>query len=337
MQLEKKNASTLWLASIGFVAQLCWATVACAQAAPNVPTLPTLAANNVPPLGIPQIGSQPADTTRVTIDPNQLVLNAIHQSVWGPAYGCKVYQRSRAYDQQVIMSGDYKTSGLGTGQFRRVTRVSSGETTLDTIEVSDGRLMYTQYGLEESPKRVNLDQVRQMLGNSIHNAGERPEVNFYLAVGGHPELLRSLYHRYFWYKAVTGQIRGFDVWQLVGRLRTEPPKLAGNTDFDAQTVGIPATTSNLPSEVRLTLGRSAFAAYFPYMVEYYQRTKRVEGQSDTLELLSVLEHTELSHTVTIVDKDFVFKVQDGVKNIDDETILYLPKVALADRAMRLGQ
>ena len=271
------------------------------------------------------------------MDPNQLVLNAIHQSVWGPAYGCKVYQRSRAFDQQVITSGDYKTSGLGTGQFRRVTRVSSGETTLDTIEVSDGRLMFTQYGLEEAPRRVNLDQVRQMLGNAIHHAAERPEVNFYLAVGGHPELLRSLYHRYFWYKAVIGQIRGFDVWQLVGRLRTEPPKLMGNTPFDSQTVSIPAAGSNLPTEVRLTLGRSASAAYFPYMVEYYQRTKRVDGQPDTLELLSILEHTELSHSVTIVDKDFVFKVQDGVKNIDDETKLYLPTAQIADLAMKLGQ
>ena len=315
MQIERMNASTLWLASIGFAAQLCCATFTCAQTVPNNPTLPTLTATNVPPSGIPQIGSQPADATRVTIDPNQLVLNAIHQSVWGPAYGCKVYQRSRAYDQQVITSGDYKTSGLGTGQFRRVTRVSSGETTLDTIEVSDGRLMYTQYGMEESPKRVNLDQVRQMLGNSIHHAGERPEVNFYLAVGGHPELLRSLYHRYFWYKAVTGQIRGYDVWQLVGRLRTEPPKLTGNTEFDIQTVSIPSTGANLPTEVRLTLGRSSTAAYFPYMVEYYQRTKRVDGKPDTLELLSLLEHTELSHSVTIVDKDFVFKVQDGTHGV----------------------
>lgn len=337
MQIERMNASTLWLASIGFVAQLSWVAVVSAQPVPNNPTLPILTATNDRPSGIPQIASQQPDATRVTIDPNQLVLNAIHQSVWGPAYGCKVYQRSRAYDQQVIASGEYKTSGLGTGQFRRATRVSSGETTLDTIEVSDGRLMYTQYGLDEAPKRVNLDQVRQLMGNSIHHAGERPEVNFYLAVGGHPELLRSLYHRYFWYKAVTGQIRGYDVWQLVGRLRTEPPKLAGNTDFDSQTVSIPPTGSNLPTEVRLTLGRSAAAAYFPYMVEYYQRTKRVDGQPDTLELLSVLEHTELSHSVTIVDKDFVFKVQDGVKNIDDETILYLPKAPLADRAIRLGQ
>jgi hypothetical protein len=73
------------------------------------------------------------------------------------------------------------------------------------------------------------------------------------------------------------------------------------------------------------------------MVEYYQRTKRVDGKPDTLELLSLLEHTELSHSVTIVDKDFVFKVQDGVRNIDDETTLYLPKVPLVDRAIRLGQ
>ena len=57
--------------------------------------------------------------------------------------------------------------------------------------------MFTQIGLDEPPRRVNLDSVRQALGNAIHHASERPDVNFYLAVGGHAELLRSLYHRYF--------------------------------------------------------------------------------------------------------------------------------------------
>ena len=340
MQIKRGNASTWLLATIGFVAHLNWATCACSQTSPNNPSPPTLTANAlsppiVPPI-IPPIGSQSIDTTVVTMDPNQLVLNAIHQSVWGPAYACKVHQRSHAFDQQVVVSGEYKTSGLGTGQFRYNARVSAGETTLDTVQVSDGRLMFTQVGLEESPRSVNLDQVRQSLGNMIHHAAERPEVNFYLAVGGHPELLRSLYHRYFWYKAVTGPIRGVDVWQLVGRLRTEAPKLAGNAPLDQQTIGPPTPSSNLPTEVRLTLGRSASAAYFPYIVEYFRRTKRLDGQPDSIELLSVLEHTERTTSVSIVDKDFDFKIQDGVKSIDDETALYLPTSPISERAPKVA-
>ena len=316
-------------ASIGIVACLAWASNSCAQLSPIAPSPPTLTETSIKPASVPTLPPQPPQTTVVTIDPNLLVLKAIYQSVWGPPLACKVYQSSRAFDQQVIVSGEYKASGLGTGQFRYTARVSSGETTLDTVQVSDGRLMYTQIGLDEPPRRVNLDKVRQSIGNAIHQAGERPEVSVYLAVGGQPELLRNLYHRYFWYKAVTGQIRGVDVWQLVGRLRTERPKLFGNAVLDTQNMGSPELSSNLPTEVRLTLS----TAYFPYMVEYFRRIKRLDGQPDRIELLSVLEHSEFSTAVTILDKDFVFKVQDSVDKIDDETTIYLPTETIAGQAL----
>ncbi len=329
MQIERWNASTLLLALIGLVGYCAGASKALGQAIPIRPSLPALtpAANKSS-----DVSNNAAQTSQVvTIDPNLLVLNAIGHSVWGPPLACKVYQRSLAYDQQVITSGEYKSGGLGSGQFRYSVRVSSGETTIDRIEVSDGRLMFTQVGLEESPRRVNLDQVRQMIGNAIHEARERPEVNFYLAVGGQPELLRNLYHRYFWYKAVTRQINGVDVWQLVGRLRTDPPKLAGNARLDLQNIGPIPPGYHYPTEVQLTLGRSASAPYFPYMVEYFRRTKRDDGQPDSIERLSVLEHTELSTTVTLTDKDFVFKIPDSVDKIDDDTELYKPASAIANR------
>jgi len=332
MQIERMNASNLLLGIIVIAIQCGWAIVACAQTSGSLPIPPQFTTAAALTSIIPLNGSRPPESTVVTIDPNQLVLYAIHQSVWGPPLACKVYQRSRAFDQHVIVSGDYKASGLGTGQFRRNARVSSGETTLDEIQVSDGRVMFTQLGLDESPKRVHLDQIRQAIGNAIHHAGERPEVNFYLAIGGHPELLRCLYHRYFWYKAITRTINGVDVWQLEGRLRTDPPKLLGNTRLDQSMIGPVPRDSNLPTEVRLTLGRSASAAYFPYMIEYFQRVKSKDGQTVTTELRSVLEHSELTTTVTIVDKDFVFREQDGVATPENETDLYMPTAPIADRA-----
>ena len=69
------------------------------------------------------------------------------------------------------------------------------------------------------------------------------------------------------------------------------------------------------------------------MIEYYLRTKRVDGQPDTIDWLSVLEHSELTTAVTIVDKDFVFKVQDSVDKIDDETPLYIPSIPLVERPL----
>lgn len=260
----------------------------------------------------------------VTIDPNQLVLNAIHHAVWCPQpIACKVHQKSFAYDQLVIVSGEYKASGAGTGQFRYTARVSSGETTLDTIQVSDGRLMHTQIGVDEPPKRVIIDQVRQSLGNAIHYADERPEVSLYLAIGGHAELLRNLYHRYIWYAAKAGTIDGVDVWQLVGRLRSEPPKFAGNAPVDQGNLPVPPAESNVPSEVRLTLGRSAVLPYFPYCVEYFKRVPGDDGKTLVAKAVSKLVYSEPTAT-TVSEKDFVYRVPENVVKIDTATALYLP-------------
>lgn len=269
------------------------------------------------------------ETSVVTTDPNQLVLNAVHQAVWGPPVACKVYQRSAAFDQQVIASGEYKSAGNGTGQFRYSARISAGDTTFDMIQVSDGRLMYTQLGLNEPPRRVIIDQVRQAMGHAINQANERPEVNLYMSIGGHPELLRGLYHRYRWYSGTAGKLGGVDVWQLVGRLRTEPPKLMSNTILDHQNAQAAGLANELPTEVRLTLGRSTSMAYFPYMVEYFQRRKNANGQPTSLELTSIIEHLEPNLTVNFSDREFEFRVPENVEKIEDETNLYLPREPVA--------
>lgn len=274
--------------------------------------------------GLATPNASSAGSSVVTIDPNQLVLNAIHYAVWSAQpIACKVHQKSLAYDQLVIVSGEYKASGAGTGQFRYTARVSSGETTLDTIQVSDGRLMHTQIGVDEPPKRVIIDQVRQSLGNTIHYADERPEVSMYLAIGGHAELLRNLYHRYIWYAAKAGTIDGVDVWQLVGRLRNEPPKFAGNAPIDQGNINAPPAGSNVPSEVRLTLGRSAVLPYFPYCVEYFKRVPGEDGKTMVAKAVSKLVYSEPTAT-TVSDKDFVYRVPENVVKIDTATALYLP-------------
>lgn len=281
-----------------------------------------------PSLGMNGANASSLDSSVVTIDPNQLVLSAIHQAVWSAQpISCKVHQKSLAYNQLVIVSGEYKACGSGTGQFRYTARVSSGETTLDTIQVSDGRLMHTQIGVDEPPKRVIIDQVRQALGNAIYYADDRPEVSIYLAIGGHAELLRNLYHRYIWYAAKAGTIDGVDVWQLVGRLRNEAPKLAGNAPVDQQNVAAPPADSNVPTEVRLTLGRSVALPYFPYCIEYFRRVPGEDGKTLVAKAVSKLVYSEPTAT-TVSEKDFVYRVQDNVVKIDSATALYLPSSPL---------
>lgn len=296
---------------------------------PNLRTASTKSSEPTPgPWSAQAANTKPSEGTVVTTDPNQLVINAIHQSVWGPPISYKVHQSTHAYDQDVVVSGEYRSVGGGTGQFRYTARISSGETTIDTIQVSDGRLMYTQIGSKESPKRVIVDQVRQALGNAIHQASERPEISIYLAIGGQPELLRNLYHRYRWYKAVARKVNGIDVWQLVGKLRTEAPKLAGNAPLDNQAVSPPPANSSLPTEAILTLGRSASLPYFPYQIDYLRRIKGADGKPSSLELVSSIVHSEPS-PATLSEKDFFFKDQDIVGSIDNDTATYLPTSPIA--------
>jgi hypothetical protein len=265
------------------------------------------------------------DITVVTTDPNLLVLAAIRQSVWGPPVACKVQQSTKAYGQQCIVVGDFKSVGQGTGQFRYSVRVTVGETAFDLLQVSDGELMWTQGGMDEPPRKVNLRQVRESVSYAMKVSDPRPEVNLVLAVGGQADLLRALYHRYNWYKAVGGKLSGVDVWQLVGRIRTVPPKIVGVAPIDDENSVMGEPTANIPSEVRLTLSRSANLPYFPYMIEYFHRNPAVESQSNNLTVVTRIEFTEPKTNVLFNDTDFQYRVSDSTDQIENETKRYLPK------------
>jgi len=262
--------------------------------------------------------------SRPVIDPNTLVLAALRQSITGPPIACKVHQQSIAFDQQVVLSGEYKSAGAGTGQFRYTARISSGETTVDTIQVSDGRLMHTQMGELSPTKIVNVEKIREAMTSKIRRIDEHPEVYIHLAIGGQPEILRSLYQKYHWYRSVEGKVGGTDVWQLLGKLRTEAPKLSGTAKIDQETLALPATTENLPSNVRLTLGRTSNMQYFPYLIEYFRIKKDKDGRAIGVEAVSKIEYNEPVLNPKISDTDFVYRCDVTVDKPEWETDLYLP-------------
>jgi hypothetical protein len=273
-----------------------------------------------------------SEITVVTTDPNQLVLAAVRQAVWGGSVACKVQQTSKAQGQQVVLLGDFKTEAIGAGRFRRFrhsVRVAVGETSFDLLQVSDGRMMWTHVGTDSPPRRVILDQVLQSIPNAMQYSDSRPEVNLMMAIGGQAELLRALYHRYNWYKAVGGKLSGVEVWQLVGRLRTEPTRIAGNTPLDDSNSVLGDIQPNLPAEARLTLSRSAKLPYFPYMIEYFDRGKDRQGQPNGFELTTRIEYSDPQSNVHFQDQDFQYRVSDSIDEIKDETQLYLPRAPVA--------
>jgi len=185
--------------------------------------------------------------------------------------------------------------------------------------------MWTQVGNDEAPRRVNLRQVRESVSYAMKVSDPRPEVNLVLAVGGQADLLRALYHRYNWYKAVGGKLAGVDVWQLVGRIRTVPPKLVGNAPIDDENVLMGDPLGNLPSEVRLTLSRSANLPYFPYMIEYFHRRSDNQSPSGGLTLVTRIEFIDPKTNVHFQEQEFQYRVSNSTDQIEDETKRYLPK------------
>lgn len=273
-----------------------------------------------------------SDITVVTTDPNQLVLAAVRQAVWGPSVACKIQQTSKTHGQQVVLLGDFKSEAINAGRFRRFrhsVRVAVGETSFDLLQVSDGRMMWSQLGSDSPPRRVILDQVLQSIPNALQYTDSRPEVNLLMAIGGQAELLRSLYHRYNWYKAVGGKLGGNEVWQLVGRLRTEPTRIAGNTPLDDSNSVLGDSHPNLPAEARLTLSRSAKLPYFPYMIEYFERGKDRQGQPSGFELVTRIEYSDPQTNLLFQDSDFQYRVSDSIDEIKDETQIYLPRAPVA--------
>ncbi|MFN7292728.1 MAG: hypothetical protein ACK5T6_19260 [Pirellula sp.] len=269
---------------------------------------------------------------REMIDPNLLVFYALKSSIAGSKISYKVHQLTNAYNQQVILSGEYKSTGNWTGQFRYTARVSAGETTMDVIQIPDGRLMYTQFGADSPPKLVNVEKVREQLIPRIYRPEENQDVYVLLAIGGQAELMRSLYQRYNWHRAEEGKIGGLDVWQLFGKLRTEPPKHMGTAEIDQQLVAMNPDTENLPSHVRLTLGRPVAGQnetsipYFPYQIEYFRLEKNEKGHAVRLAPLSKIEYLEPTRNFKESESDFIYRVEPTIERIDEETSRYVPRI-----------
>lgn len=303
------------------------------QSAPT--PLPNDPTNRLPsPSPSPSVGSTGGSSdaiTPVTTDPNQLVLAAVRQAVWGPSIYCRVQQTTNVYGQRALLIGELKSEALSNSPMRRLrytARVAVGETAFDMLQVSDGRMMWTKSSPNSPPKRIILDQVLQSIPSSMQYPDTRPEVHLLLAVGGQAELLRGLYHRYNWYKAVSGKIGGADVWQLVGRLRTEPTRIAGNAPIDNMNSDIGSPSPNLPTEARLTLSRSTKLPYFPFIVEYFQRVAKSSTSKSPFELMSRIEFKDPSTEIQFSEKDFD-RFNETVEEIKDETQDYLPTVRLS--------
>jgi hypothetical protein len=283
----------------------------------------SIQAQNTPPPQNPA-NSFPPTTTSVTVDPNLLVLDAVHRSVFGPSFTCQFRQKTHLFERTLTSVGSYVHAGKGTGQFKLLLKSTVGDDVKTTQQTSDGRMLWTSLGPEFSFRTVNLDSVRNAIAKNRKTTKPLPEEALYLAIGGQPELLRSLYIRYRWHKIYAGKLNEQAVWQLVGASRSEPPNVASHTLFDESISSIQG--QDFPTEVRLTLQRGEPLDLVPMRVEYFTRTKSADGKSSTLKALSTIEYFGIQGLDRPSIDHFTIRLPEDSRSREDETQRYLPKI-----------
>jgi hypothetical protein len=259
-----------------------------------------------------------------TIDPNQLVLLAVERAVWGPSLACQIHQNSVWGQHKVNAEGKYWHTGGGAGQFKMEMMLDAADQKTNFLQVSDGRLVWTNLGKDEAPRRVYLDRIRESLGGWVRKPGLQPEISLYLAVGGQAEALRCLYHRYRWFRVVSGiDDQGREVWQLVGTIRSEPPTPSAQTPID-NVLFSDTPPAEVPTDVRLTLGRDEKRYLFPYKVDYYRREKSETGSPSKFVRVSTIEYSDIESPIEVGADFFDYRVSDDADQIQDETKEYMP-------------
>lgn len=265
-----------------------------------------------------------------SMDPNHLVLQAVHQAIWGPSLSCRIRQTAVWDEQQLMGEGRYQAVGKGSGQLKTTMSVATGEYHSDFLQISDGRLIWTSTGDGEPPRRVYLDRVRLAVSNMNLDLQNPSDASLYLAIGGQPELLRSLYMRYRWFKIFAGiDEQGMKVWQLVGTLRTEWPVPASYSRADSILLTTPPSPE-VPTDVRLTLARDGRIPLFPYKVEYFRRRAGRDGVPGKLVPVATLVYDQVVSPLTITPDQFEYQVLEEAERIEDETNDYLPTQSLAE-------
>ncbi len=259
-------------------------------------------------------------------DPNLLVLQAVQRAVWGPSLSCQVQQQTDLYDQQQIGIGSYSHSGGGEGQLEFGVRYSTGRSQMYFEQLSDGRMVWTRANDGYPPRRVYLDRVRQSLGSIGRNPQASPVASLYLAVGGQAGLLRSLYHRYRWYKIYAGEADGLPVWEMIGTLRQTPPSIAGHAAVDLR-LAEASTSGLLPTDARIRLGRGGELDLVPLRIEYFRSVLNESGELQDRVLVSKIEYSDIQVGTRFDDSKFRF--QDYADNPIDETPEYMPVTPIA--------
>ncbi|MFO1066773.1 MAG: hypothetical protein U0892_23180 [Pirellulales bacterium] len=262
---------------------------------------------------------------------NQLLTRALRESVWGPAVACRVRQSISLVDRKLFGVGQYAHGGGSAwGKMKLSIRIPAGDQVNTLQQISDGRVLYTtrHIGDQSLRTRVNIERVREQLGTITRADFQDPMVSLYLAIGGQPELLRTLCQQYHWYWVRPGKLGDVDVWWLRGRRAgkeagKDAAPLKGQTELDLLLTGNDPVKV-LPEHVQIAIGNSAPLPYWLYRVEQ-TREHTAAGGEDSGALMVTLEFMQPQIVTHLPEELFEdTEAKSSVDPIVDETKRYLP-------------
>ncbi len=273
-------------------------------------------------------------TASGSTDPNTLVLEAVRRAVWGPSLTCRIQQETKAFDQTMTGIGQYSHVGGGNGQVKVVMRYSSGKSQSTFVQLSDGVLLWSISNDGTPPKRVYLGSIRRAIGSVDRTPESSASTSLYLAIGGQAELLRTLYHRYRWFKIYAAEIEGQPVWCLVGTLRGSIPEPNSQTLVDGRMFNFQPSEA-IPSDARITMFRGGPRNLVPIKVEYFKRVLDSHGQLAQYKPVSTIEYSDIQVGIHIDESEFAF--DDEAANVEDETSEYMPLYPVAEASVPLNR
>lgn len=303
------------------------------------PQPPSPAPSDPPPqLPSPPPTAPPPPGSPETIEGQLLIRESVEQLLRQPPLEAKVRQRATIHGQLVAGAGLYAQAERGGQlQVRYEFKLQVGSRSLGLLQVNDGSTLWIRReaaGLK-SQAYVNLRRLREALDAHPERSRDTTDVAAVLAVGGLPQLLRSLGDRFEWGEGIATEAGGTPVWEMKGTWKPKQLALLVPEQGSTLNQGAPPRWNDLPahipSHIKLTLGRDRNFPLFPYRIEY-QRVVPVDEKDPQaaakppLRPLVTLEFFEVQRRKELPGELFQFVVGD--EEVEDQTEEYLRKLGL---------
>lgn len=255
-----------------------------------------------------------------------LLDQVIERLAFGKAFDCKVRQRVRTSDREVVGVGTYEQVGDGTGQFAFQIKMHDGDGKHTLLQTSDGRLAWTR---SEIAGVVSLSRVDVgWLDEGARTLGRDDRVKPSMKVGGPSEML-DMIRRDYDLKIGTSSLDGRPLLVVIGTL-----KQARRQHLESSRKGAPLPAL-FPTRVNIAIAQeddpeTGFGKGLPIRIEHLSDPvalssdpdRELQSQLKSRQMISLLEFYSIRPIATPPIERFRFANRDTEIDFVNETSRY---------------